>query len=56
MQSLIDARYALLAQRPQQALAILDPLLAAAEADKRGDRVLKILLLSRLRWRPVGEY
>lgn len=45
MQALIDARYALLTQRPQEALAILDPLLPAAEAGKRGDHVLKILLL-----------
>jgi len=45
MQALIDARYALQTQRPQEALAILNPLLSVAEASKRGDRVLKILLL-----------
>jgi LuxR family maltose regulon positive regulatory protein len=50
---LIDARYALLTQRPQEALAILDPLLPAAEAGKRGDRVLKILLLQTLAYQTL---
>jgi LuxR family maltose regulon positive regulatory protein len=53
MQALIDARYALLTQQPQKALAILDPLLSAAEAGKRGDRVLKILLLQTLAYQAL---
>ncbi|HEX3641151.1 MAG TPA: LuxR C-terminal-related transcriptional regulator, partial [Ktedonobacteraceae bacterium] len=53
MQALIDARYALLTQRPQEALAILDPLLPAAEAGKRTDRVLKILLLQILAYQAL---
>jgi LuxR family maltose regulon positive regulatory protein len=53
MQSLIDARSALLTQQPQQALAILASLLPTAEADKRGDRVLKILLLQTLAYQEL---
>lgn len=53
MHALIDARYALLTQRPQEALAILDPLLPAAEAGKRGDHVLKILLLQTLAYQAL---
>jgi LuxR family maltose regulon positive regulatory protein len=53
MQALIAARYALLTQQPQKALAILDPLLPAAEAGKRGDRVLKILLLQTLAYQAL---
>jgi LuxR family maltose regulon positive regulatory protein len=53
MLALIDARYALLTRQPQEALAILDPLLPAAEAGKRGDRVLKILLLQTLAYQAL---
>lgn len=53
MQELIHARYALLKQRPQEALAILDPLLPAAEAGKRGDHVLRILLLQTLAYQAL---
>jgi LuxR family maltose regulon positive regulatory protein len=53
MQALLDARSALLTQRPQETLAILDPLLPAAEAGKRTDRVLKILLLQILAYQAL---
>jgi LuxR family maltose regulon positive regulatory protein len=53
MQALLDARYALLTQRPQEALTILDSLLPAAEAGKRGDRILKILLLQTLAYQAL---